>query len=256
MKKTPKIKFTMNTDWVFKGVIDSEHKEYILLNYFQKLNNSLEEMKLYPMFTELSLHLGNIQSLLSQNKMLCTDKRLSSPDEEILITDLKYDDIPEMDDKERLEYQKILKNSQPKLLDYFNIVKAFWSVVYDSIDIIVRKNKDNVNSKKGFFFYIKGEELYFWEYTIRKIKSSDYITKSTIKLLYKEDKKDLTIPNILSRFDNKEKVTKYPVFEMVCNDMFPFEETLIPLFKRKLMSHINQKSKYFKTNKVKNYGVQ
>ena len=43
---------------------------------------------------------------------------------------------------------------------------------------------------------------------------------------------------------------------MVCNDMFPFEETLIPLFKRKLMSQINQRSKKFKTTNIKNYGIQ
>jgi hypothetical protein len=256
MEKLPKIKFMMDTDWMFKGTIDSEHKEYILLNYFQKLNNSLEEMKLYPMFTELSLHLGNVQSLLSHHKILYTDKKLVSPDEEILITDLKYKDIPEMTDEQRIEFQKILKMAQPKLLDYFNIVKAFWSVVYDSIDIVTRKNKDNINSKKGFFFYVKGEEVYFWEYTIRKVKNSEYVTKSTIKLLYKENKEKLTISEVLSRFDNKEKVSKYPVFEMVCNDMFPFEETLIPLFKRKLMSQINQRSKKFKTTNIKNYGIQ
>jgi hypothetical protein len=256
MEKLPKIKFMMDTDWMFKGTVDSEHKEYILLNYFQKLNNSLEEMKLYPMFTELSLHLGNIQSLLSHHKILYTDKKLVSPDEEILITDLKYKDIPEMTDEQRIEFQKILKMAQPKLLDYFNIVKAFWSVVYDSIDIVTRKNKDNINSKKGFFFYVKGEEVYFWEYTIRKVKNSEYVTKSTIKLLYRESKEKLTISEVLSRFDNEEKVIKYPVFEMVCNDMFPFEETLIPLFKRKLMSQINQRSKKFKTTNIKNYGIQ
>lgn len=246
----------MDTDWVFKGTIDSEYKEYILLDFFQKLNKSLEEMRIYPMFTELSLHLGNIQSLLTQNKILYTERKLMSFDEELLITDLKFKDIPEMNDRELEEYHKIVKSSQPKLLDYFSIVKAFWSVVYDSIEVVIRKNKDNVNSKKGFFFYVKGEEIYFWEYSIRKVKSSDYITKSNIKLLFKEERKDLTISDFLNRFDDKEKVVKYPVFEMVCNDMFPFEETLIPLFKRKLMSHINQKSKYFKTSNIKKYGVQ
>jgi len=252
MKKNSKIKFTMDTDWLFNGTIDSEEKEYILLGFFQKLNKSLEDMKLYPMFTELSLHLGNIQTLLSQNKILYTDKKLTSFDEELLITDLKTRDIPEMNDKELEEYHKILRSSQPKLLDYFNIVKAFWSVVYESIDVNTRKNKTNINSKKGFFYYIKGEELYFWEYVTRRVNNSEYVTKTTIKLLFQEDKKNLTISEILNRFENKDKVNKLPIFEIICNDIFPFEETLVPLFKRKLMSYINQKSKTFKKE---NHGI-
>ena len=64
-----KLKFVMDTDWLFEGIIDSEQKQYILLGYFQKLNKNLEEMKVYPMFTELSLHLGNIQTLMNQNQM-------------------------------------------------------------------------------------------------------------------------------------------------------------------------------------------
>ena len=67
--KKNKVKFVMDTDWLFEGIIDSEQKQYILLNYFQKLNKNLEEMKVYPMFTELSLHLGNIQTLMNQNQM-------------------------------------------------------------------------------------------------------------------------------------------------------------------------------------------
>ena len=40
-----KLKFVMDTDWIFDGVIDAELKQYVLLGYFQKLNKQLEEMK-------------------------------------------------------------------------------------------------------------------------------------------------------------------------------------------------------------------
>lgn len=73
MTRKNKIKF-MDTDWLFNGIIDSEQKQYILLDYFQKLNKDLEQMKVYPMFTELSLHLGNIQTLINQDKILYSEK--------------------------------------------------------------------------------------------------------------------------------------------------------------------------------------
>ena len=59
----------METDWLFDGILDAEQKQYVLLDYFQKMNKHLERMEVYPMFIELSLHLGNIQTLLTQNKM-------------------------------------------------------------------------------------------------------------------------------------------------------------------------------------------
>ena len=42
----------MDTDWLFQGIIDAEQKEYVLLNYFLKLNQNLEEILMYPMFIE------------------------------------------------------------------------------------------------------------------------------------------------------------------------------------------------------------
>jgi hypothetical protein len=70
--------FVMDTDWIFQGEIDSEQKNYVLLSYFQKLNKDLEQIKMYPMFTELSLHLGNLQTLLNRNQILYIEKKLKS----------------------------------------------------------------------------------------------------------------------------------------------------------------------------------
>ncbi len=233
----------MDTDWLFDGIIDSEQKQYILLGYFQKLNKNLEEMKIYPMFTELSLHLGNIQTLRNQNQILYTDKLLSSYDDELIISDLKVKDIPVMADDEYLEYQKILKYSHSKLQDYFTVTKSIWSMAYDSIDIRVRKNKINLESKVGFFYYKTKEELYVWRYNTRRGYRTDTNTKTFLKLVYQGSNNDLTINNIILNFlSTKEQVKthKFPVFEVLCNEVFPLEETLVPIFKRKILSYIIQ----------------
>jgi len=241
-----KVKFVMDTDWLFEGIIDSEQKQYILLNYFQKLNKNLEEMKVYPMFTELSLHLGNIQTLINQNKILYVEKSLSSFDDELLITDLRMKDIPVMADDEYLEYQKILKYSHPKLQDYFGITKSIWAVVYESIQVSVKKNKNNLESNTGFFFYKTKEETYIWRYNTRKIPKSNNETKTFLKLVHQGSLEDLTINDLILKFlSTKEEVKthKFPVFEVTCNDVFPLEETLVPIFKRKIMAYIAQSIK-------------
>ena len=156
---------------------------------------------------------------------------------------MKVKDIPVLDDEEVIEYQKILKNSQPQLHDYFNFAKSIWSIVFDSIDVVVKKNKNNLHNKSGFFSYKTPDELYIWQYTTKKVYKTKGQTKTSVKLIFKGQPDNLTIPEIISTFSKtyeKNNESIYPVFEVFCNDVFPLEQTLIPIFKRKILSYINQ----------------
>jgi hypothetical protein len=56
----------------------------------------------------------------------------------------------------------------------------------------------------------------------------------------------LTIPEIISTFSKtyeKNDEVDYPIFEVFCSDVFPLEQTLVPIFKRKVLSYINQSVK-------------
>ena len=236
----------MDTDWLFQGILDAEQKQYVLLDYFQKLNQHLERMEVYPMFIELSLHLGNIQTLINQNKILYTEKKFLTNDDELLFSDLKVKDIPVLTEEEVVEYHQILKNSQPQLHDYFQFAKSVWSVVYDSIDVIIKRNKTNLKSKSGFFYYVSDETVYIWKYTTTKVYKTKNQSRTTTKLIYEGPKNDLTIPEIISKFSKTyfdKGEDKYPLFEMVCKDIFPMEETLLPLFKRRVLAFISQQGK-------------
>lgn len=248
-----KVDFIMNTDWIFQGILDAEQKQYILLDYFQKLNKHLENMEVYPMFIELSLHLGNIQTLLSQNKILYTQKNFLTNDDELLISDLKTKDIPTLSEEEIVEYHQILHNSQPQLFDYFGIAKSIWTIVFDSIDVIIKRNKNNLKSKNGFFYFKTGDNVYVWKYTIKRVYKTKGQTKTTTKLIYFGPHTDLTITEILSKFSKNYDIdneNEYPVFEILSKDIFPIEETLLPISKRKILSFINQQNTTKKINRL------
>ena len=56
----------------------------------------------------------------------------------------------------------------------------------------------------------------------------------------------MTISQIISTFSKtyeKNNENTYPVFEVFCSDMFPLEQTLVPIFKRKILSYIHQSEK-------------
>lgn len=226
MKKN-KLKFVMSTDWIFEGVIDSELKEYVLLGYFQKLNKQLEEMKVYPMFTEITLHLANIRNLLFKNQILYTDKSLLNIDDEITITDLKVKERPKLTEQEEIELNKILKYSEAKLQDYFDIIKSVWTIVYDAIEVVSILNEDNLESKKGYFYTKSSNLIKIWEYNIRKYKNEN-----------KTNFKEIEDPNFIKYLLSTEN--KLPTFHIHCDKEVPFEETLLPLMKRKVLSYIFQ----------------
>lgn len=242
----------MDTDWLFQGILDAEQKQYVLLDYFQKLNKHLELMEVYPMFIELSLHLGNIQTLLNKNQILYTDKKFLTNDDELVLSDLKVKDIPVLADEEINEYHQILKNTQPQLFYYFNFAKSIWSMVYDSVDIVVKKNKNNFKSNSGFFYFKSKNIVYVWQYTTKKVYRVKNQSKTTTKLVYEGPQNNLTMLEIISKFSKtyeKNEEVNNPVFEMFCKDIFPLEETLIPIFKRKVLTYISQSGGSKKTVK-------
>jgi hypothetical protein len=236
----------MDPEWIITGSIDAEQKEYKLMAYFQKMNVFLEEIKLYPMFIEVSVHLGNIQTIINQNRILKTKKKFLSHDDELVVTDLVVHDLPVMSDEEQAEFKKILKNVQPKLFDYFNMVKAIWTLVYDSLTVNIKRNRNNLKSKSGFFYYRDEGMTYVWRYDIRRVRNSFNLTKTHVKMMYNGDGEDLTITQLISKFSKTYKTKKeksFPVFEILSTQKFPIAETLVPIAKRKIVSLINQSAK-------------
>jgi hypothetical protein len=154
MARKKKIEFLLNTDWIFEKPIDREYKEYKLLSYFQKMGDKLDKLELYPGFIELSLHLMNIQALMRDQKMVYTDKKLINVDDEILVKDLKVKNLPELSTEEYTEFMSVLKYSAPRMMEYFNVAKSVWSIVFESLDMKIRRSKKYISNPKGFFYFI------------------------------------------------------------------------------------------------------
>lgn len=254
MAKKKKIEFLMNTEWMFEKPIDKEHKEYKLLSYFQKMGEKLDNLELYPGFIELALHLANVQTLVKDKKILYTNKRFSSIDDELLVKDLKIKDVPEMTKDEHEEFIQILSYTTPRMIEYFNIAKSVWELVFDKIYLVVKKNKENIINDSGFMYFNdkKNKRIIVWEYEKKPVAKGSPENKLVTKIIYDGERNNLTPSRIISTFSLLEDKKKLSVVEMVSNGDFPLEETLLPLFKRKLISYIEQKKivEYYKSVKT------
>ena len=249
-----KVKFIMETDWLFHEPIDFEHKKYVLLAYFKKVDEQLRQNKLYPTFIELSLHLASLQTLVKEHVLLSTDKKFSSCDDEVLLKELTATSMPNLTDEDFKEINKIIKHSSDKFLEYFNIVKSYWTIIYDAIYVKIKRNAKSLNKPNGYMVYTDSSDnqIYVWEYNINH--SSPSIDEYNIKLLliHQGNKKEMSLNQIIdshSTFTEKERKS-VPVFDFKSTVSYPIEETLLPLFKRKMLSWVFQSTKIQPVKKI------
>jgi hypothetical protein len=237
--------FKLSPDWMFSQPIDFEYNKYTLLGYLQKCEKSFDNFEIYPDFVEISLHLANLQSLMKERTLLTTNKKFQFPDDEILLKELIPQRITGLTEDEFTEIEKTIMFSGNKLLDVFNVGKSIWSIVYESTDINLKKNKRYLNSGRGFVYLpIKeSRKVLVWEYSLQKNRSTKGETRLNMDLIWEGDPQGLKIFDIClerNSWKDKEQVLKLPMFEVLTNNKFPMEETLIPMIKRKLVGYLLQ----------------
>jgi hypothetical protein len=91
-------------------------------------------------------------------------------------------------------------------------------------------------------------------YTTKRVYKTVNQYRTSTKLIYEGSRNNLTIPELLSTFSKtyeKNGEDKYPLFEMTCKDLFPIDETLLPMFKRKVLAFINQQKKVLIGKEIK-----
>ena len=247
----------MNTDWVFQEPIDFEHKQYVLLDFLQKMDKQLQNLKLYPNFQQISLHLASINLITEKGQYLTLTRVLKDPDDEILISDLLVNGLPLFTKEEILEIYKVCLYSNDRIKDFFNQAKALWDVANDSISIEPIQNPKNIEPKEGLFFIKDNGLTYLYEFTIKLIKKGAVDTKCVIKkvCICEEDSFEEKLSEVkksLIKNINDPKIYKnLIVFKVHHTEQFPFKETLLPISKRKVMNYMIQ-SKLIKNKNLTN----
>jgi hypothetical protein len=255
-KKKKQDWLNLPTDWMFHEPIDFEHKKYVLLDFLKKCENKLDEFKIYPTFIELSLHLANTQTLIKNNNILITKKSLVTLDDEIMIKDLEYKQQPTYNNELDDEIKKIIKYSAPKFFDYFNLAKSIWTMCFDSVELNFVKNRVNLNKIKGFVIYndTYSNINYVWEFFLNKVNKQKNDYKIHFNSIYSGNTEELNITQIISNYTktfsklSEKELLSLPIIEVSTKQNFPFDETLVPIFKRKIMSNIMQSVKLKQTH--------
>ena len=151
--------------------------------------------------------------------------------------------IPKLSNDEDSELEKTLMFSSNKLMDAFNIGKSIWSIVYESTTVNLKKNKKNLNLGVGYVYigFKSSKTVYIWEYSIKKVRGNSGEAKLYFNLIWEGDPQGLTMNCIISEHTSwVDNYKQLPVFEIHSNENFPFDATLVPMTKRKLLAYILQ----------------
>jgi hypothetical protein len=240
-------KLSLEPDWIFQDPIDYEHKKYILLAYLKRMDDFLGQNKIYPAFIEVSLQLASLQTSIKENIILSTNKKFITFDDEVLLKELIARPAPKLLDEDKNEVDKIIKYSAKKFYEYFSIFKGYWQMAYESISFSIKRNKKYFDHKYGFIVHnVKTDnQIYVWEYILSDTEPIGDEQNIKVKQIYSGNKKDLTLSQIIENFSSfTEDHKKTPVYDFKSEKEYPINETLLPLFKRKLIGHIYQSKKF------------
>lgn len=240
MEKNSVVNFLLPSDWFLQRPIDLEHKQYVLSAFLNKVEEALSRGELYPYFTELSLHMASIGSFIKNNQYYVIDKEFTCVDEEVLLYELKpKKNRKKFSNDETKELVQILADSHEKLLQYFSLCKSMWDITYDATTIKLRKNKKYLSEKSSYVVYQDtfADRVFVWEcnYTVNSSKKNDSTVK--FKPIYKGN--DKTFTEVIKKHSTNKEIT-IPIFEVFSTQNFPIEQTLVPLFKRKIHSYFTQ----------------
>ncbi len=233
----------LDNDWITKGWIDLEYKQYVLMAYLQDVRRQFEGMKLYPYLSDIHFHYNNLKQI-QEHKQLLSDsfpKEISKIDLKKL--QLSYRRI--INDSEVMnELDRILEFATPRMKqvleegkNIFDDIEGETEIEAIGIEPIYRDegyflvNEKNSKHTRVFRYssdLLEHEDTIYRGLTTQYLFDEEYSisnTFETIKL------------SLIRKFRDLPNPATYLV--RVVNDI-PMKETILPITKRMIIRYINR----------------
>jgi len=228
----------LDKDWMTKGILDIEYKQYELLAYLQKVENKFDNLKLYPYFTDLISHYDGLIKY-KETKQL---HRESFPKKLIEInltnTTLTYEDLI-IDGEYMLELDKLVDYSIVQMRKKISLGKFIFDEVERCIDIL-EMGVIHFNNNCGFFI-IHGDTIDVYEYELGNFLQLDGAKGLKTKLVRCYPKGfHMTYESIRTDLVDGSKLINPSTFIIDSPIKYPIEETLLPITKRLLVKKLSQ----------------
>lgn len=235
----------LNKNWLTEGLIDFEYKKYVLLAYLKDVHAKFENQLLYPFLGDLYYHYQNLNQL-KENKKLIFDhfpKRISKADFEKL--ELIYENIIQ-DDKIMQEIEDIIAFALPKMENSLKEGKDLYEYVDQNLSIAPVGIRP-LDTTSGYIFIHSEDfrDVLIFEYQLSIFQNSEENYRGLNTRFVEKVSKSITntFEAIKVQLIRKNRNLPNPGTYLITSSIgYPFEETLFPIAKRKLMRYIAQEA--------------
>lgn len=226
------------TDWFIQGTIDFEYKKYLLLAYLQGVKEAFSAKSLYPPLSELVNHYRTLKAFKEDKQGL----RDSFPR---IITGLDLQTLkvqyePPLPDTDMLEeVEMIVDYSLPMVGNHLELGKELYETIDQQMDIepvgVVPLYKD-----AGYLLLRRGEmkELKAFEYQISVFQDAgDQFRSLSTRFVGTFETNLSQTPEAIKRglISANQSMPNPATYLIFSPQIFPEQETLLPIAKRKLV---------------------
>lgn len=233
----------LTTNWVVEGIIDFEHKKYLLLAYLQHVSKSFDAQKVYPFLSDLIFHYQNLVIFKKEKQKVSGQftQRIRKIDVDNFR--IEYEKLMH-DDEYMEEIENILTYAIPQIKAQMENGKELYDLVETQLKIepigIVPLQSD-----EGYLLLTNGKntdtQVYNYQLTIFENASEKYRAIRTHYLRSYVRRFTNTYEAIKLDLIKSNRALPNPATFLVRSDcVFPLQETLLPIAKRSLVRFISR----------------
>ncbi len=233
----------LTTNWVVEGIIDFEHKKYLLLAYLQHVSQNFDAQKVYPFLSDLIFHYQNLVIFKEQKQKV--SGQFTQRIRKIDLDNFRIEYEKLMHDDEYMdEIETILAYAIPKIKVQMENGRELYDFVENKLEIepigIVPLQSD-----EGYLLLSNGKDtdtqVYNYQLTIFENATEKYRAIRTHYLRSYIRQFTNTYEAIKLDLIKNNRALPNPATFLVKSDYaFPLKETLLPIAKRSLVRFISQ----------------
>lgn len=232
----------LQQDWITTGWVDFEYKKYMLLGYLQDVKMAFGQNKLYPYMADLVFHYQNLISVRDNKRLMYQQFPQTMTKAHIDKLKISYKKIVE-DDEVMRELEDILSFSIPQLKNILDEGKDIYEFVEGNMEIST-VGLLPLYTKEGYLLINeeKKNKLKVFQYQITVFDNAHEKLRGVNMTLLEKTKVGLgrSLEQIKLELVKKYKALPNPATYAIHTRMaFPFQETILPVSKRLLVSYIN-----------------
>lgn len=233
----------IDNNWFSQGLIDFEYKKYFLLAYLQAVSKRFDARTLYPFFADLIVHHQNLTSFIQAQHELKNNFPKSIERDDFQAQRFEYKEKYEIVQNELITLEEIVHFAIPKIAFSLRKGKALLEEIEEKI-AIEPIGIAPIDFREGYVFLhqqpLSDAKIYTYKISIFE---NSHETLRGIHLKYLEAvpiNLGTTYQQLKLQLVKKNQNLPNPATFLVrANVQCPFEETLLPITKRRLIQFIS-----------------